>query len=196
MGGVNAQIQDGTNTMAAGDLTQGPGLGLFNSFAAVGYTSDPVVQINYNTAGTTNLAQALVNNSYYSFMLTVGSGVTDLDLTSFSFNGARGGGATPRGYGVYVVLPDASEVLVQGETAFATQRPIWSPQNIDLGGIAGLQNLTAGQQITFRIYHFSPSTGNSAEHDDITIKGNVSPGLAPPYVGANQLFLRVTEQAP
>lgn len=194
MGSADAQIQDAGGLMAAGPLTPGAGLGLFALSASLGYASDPVLQVNYNTTGTTNLAQAIANNSYFSFTLTVGANLTDLDLTSLTFNGARGGGATPRGYGVDVILPDTSVVQVKGETAFATQRPTWSPQSIDLSGVTGLQNLTAGQQVTFRIYHFSPTTGNSSEYDDITVKGNISPGLVPPYAGADKLFLRVIQQ--
>jgi hypothetical protein len=198
MGTPNAQIQDAGNLVAAGPLTGGAGLvgGLFNTAAAPGpaYASAPVLQVNYGIAGTIDLATAMANQSWFTFALTVGTNVTDLDLTSLTFNAARGGGATQRGYGAYVILPDLSEVQLRAETLIVSQRPTWSPQSIDLTGVPGLQNLTAGQVITFKIAHFSPATSNSCEYDDITVKGDVSPGFPPPFAGADQLFLRIKQQ--
>jgi hypothetical protein len=57
-----------------------------------------------------------------------------------------------------------------------------------------LQNLTNGQVITFKIVVFTPQAANSEEFDNITVKGNVTPGPVPPYVGASQLFYRMKQQ--
>lgn len=194
MGTTNAQVQDAVGLMAAGGLTQGPGLigaTWIPSAGTLGYSSGPVLQVS-STA--TDFATASANQAWFTFTLTVGSSVTDLDLTSLTFNGARGGGSTPRGYGIYVTTPTTTDELVQGATDFATQRPIWSPQNINLTGLASLQNLTAGQQITFKVAVYTPATGSSVEFDDITIKGNVSPGPLPTYAGGDKLFLRIKQQ--
>ncbi len=195
MGSENAQIQDAENLVAAGPLTQGAGLNLFNVAANVSpnYGSAPVLQAGFPNAGP-DLASALANEAWFTFSLTVGANVTDLDLTSLTFNGARGGGAAPRGYAVYVTTPTSTDEEVQGATNFATQRPTWSFETVNLSGLASLQNLTAGQVVTFKIPIFAPSPGQSVEFDDLTIMGNVSPGPLPPYAGAQQLFLRIKEQ--
>ena len=184
--------------MAAGDLIGGPGftgLTLFNPNANVGpaYASAPELQASPPNA-TTTLDLAVANSSWFTFSLTVGTNLTDLDLTSLSFNGARGGGASPRGYGVYVTTPTTTDELVKGSTAFITQRPVWDPQNISLAGLSSLQNLTAGQVITFKIAVFAPASANSVEFDDITVKGSVTPAPLPPYVGSGAMFLRMVQQ--
>jgi len=195
LGSANAQIQDPANLVAAGALTAGSGVNLFNINAVVSpnYASAPVLQAGFGIANP-DLATAVANQTWFTFQLTVGSSVTDLDLTSLTFNGARGGGAAPRGYGVYVTTPTTTDESVQGAKNFITQRPTWDPQNINLTGLASLQNLTAGQVITFKVPFYAPSPGNSVEFDDLTIKGNVTPGPLPPYAGASKLFLRIKKQ--
>lgn len=198
MGTAAAQVQDAGNTMAAGNLTGGPGfsgLSLFNPNAVVGpaYPDAPQLQASPPNA-TTTLDLAFANSSWFTFDLTVGTNLTDLDLTSLTFNGARGGGASPRGYGVYVTTPTTTDELVQPSTAFATQRPVYSLQNISLSGFASLQNLTSGQVVTVKIAIFAPASSNSVEIDDLTVTGNVTPGPVPPYVGASKLFLRIKQQ--
>lgn len=194
MGTVNAQVQDAVGLMAADSLTQGPGLigaTWIPNATVLGYSSGPVLQVS---SASPDLATATANQAWFTFTLTVGTSVTDLDLTSLSFNGARGGGSTPRGYGIYVTTPTTTDELVQGATDFATQRPTWSPQNINLTGLTSLQNLTPGQQVTFKIAVYTPATGSSVEFDDITLKGNVSPGPLPAYAGGDKLFLRLKQQ--
>jgi hypothetical protein len=193
MGTTNAQIQDVGKTMAAGAFTPGIGVATYfpNALVTPAYAGAPTLQIS----GTgTDLATAFANQAWITFELTVGTNVTDLDLTSLAFNGARGGGATPRGYGLYVTTPTTTDELVGPSYAFVTARPTWDPQNINLTGFASLQNLTAGQVITFKLVVFMPVTGNSIELDDITVRGNVSPGVPPAYSGVNQLFLRIRQQ--
>ncbi|HEX5220796.1 MAG TPA: hypothetical protein VFZ59_14600, partial [Verrucomicrobiae bacterium] len=195
MGTADAQLQDAGNLMAAGSLLNGGGLSLFNPNANVGpaYPDAPQLQASPPNA-TTTLELAVANLSWFTFELTVGTNLTDLDLTSLTFNGARGGGASPRGYGVYVTTPTTTDELVQGSTAFATQRPTWALQNISLSGFASLQNLTAGQVVTFKIPIFAPAAANSVEIDDLTVIGNITPAPVPPYVGADKLFLRIKQQ--
>lgn len=194
MGTVNAQVQDAVGLMAAGSLTQGAGLTgatWIPNATVLGYSSGPVLQVSSTAI---DFATATANQAWFTFTLTVGSSVTDLDLTSLTFNGARGGGSTPRGYGIYVTTPTTTDELVQGATDFATQRPTWSPQSISLAGLTSLQNLTAGQQVTFKVVVYTPATGSSVEFDDIALKGNVSPGPLPVYAGGDKLFLRIKQQ--
>ena len=193
MGTVNAQIQNATNLVAAGPLTKGVGTSLFNAAASLGYPSGLALQATAVSLGA-DLTAAMANQTWFTFTLTVGTGVTNLNLTSLTFNGARGGGSTPRGYAVYVSTPTAVDELVQPSTAFATQRPTWSPQNINLSGFASLQNLWSGQVVTIKIPFFAPAAASSVEFDDITVIGNVTPGPVPPYVGAGQMFLRMKQQ--
>jgi len=193
MGTTNAQIQDAANLMAAGGLTQGAGLtgATWIPTASLGYVSGLVLQVS---SAYVDLATAVANQAWFTFTLTVGTNVTDLDLTSLTFNGARGGGSTPRGYGIYMDTPTTTDELVQPATDFITTRPTWSPQTIDLTGFASLQNLTNGQSVTFKVAVYTPASVSSVEFDDITVKGNVSPGLLPPYGGVDKLFLRFKQQ--
>ena len=193
MGTYNAQIQDAANLVASSSLQFGSGVSLSNATAILGYPTDPVLQVTANILGV-DLATAFANQTWITFTITVGTNVTDLDLTSLSFNGARGGAATPRGYGVYATTPTTTDEVVQVATDLATVRPTWSLQNINLTGFASLQNLTNGQSVTFKIPFYSPAAASSLEFDDITVKGNVSPGPLPAYSGGDKLFLRVKQQ--
>jgi hypothetical protein len=193
MTSTNAEIQDPVNLVGSGPLTQGAGISYFAVPASLGYPTDPVLQVNQS--GTSpDLASSIANQAWFTFDITVGSSVTDLDLTSLTFLGARGGGATPRGYGVLVTTPTTTDEQVGGPTDFTTQRPTMTLQDIDLSGVASLQNLTAGQVITFKIAYYSPSNGNSGEFDNITVSGNITPGPDPVYGGADQLFIRASQQ--
>jgi hypothetical protein len=141
-----------------------------------------------------DLGTAVANQAWITFTLTVGTNVTDLDLSSLTFDAARGGAGTPRGYGVYVTTPTTTDELVQGATDVTTVRPTWSPQTISLSGFPSLQNLTSGQVVTFKIPFYSNAAGNSLEFDNFTVRGTVSPGIPAGYVGANKLFLRIKQQ--
>ena len=65
---------------------------------------------------------------------------------------------------------------------------------INLTGIAGLQNLTNSQVVTFKIVIFTPQAANSVEFDDITVKGNITPRPETPYENAGKVFFRVKQQ--
>jgi hypothetical protein len=194
MGTTNAQIQDAANLVAGGGLTPAAGINSFNVVYNGGsYASQPVLTLTHRLA-TVDAAAALLNTNWFTFTMTVGTNVTDLDLNSLSLNGSRGGAAGPRGYAVDVTTPTTTNEEVRSATAFNTQRPIWDPQNIDLSSFASLQNLTNGQVVTFRVLVFAPTTGSAIEFDDITVKGDITPGPTPNYIGASQLFLRVRQQ--
>jgi hypothetical protein len=62
---------------------------------------------------------------------------------------------------------------------------------INLSATASLQNLTAGQIITFYVPVSAPEAVQRLEFDDITVHGHLAPLIAPPYAGSDRLFLRV-----
>ncbi|HYG23044.1 MAG TPA: hypothetical protein VEH04_09700 [Verrucomicrobiae bacterium] len=182
-----AVYQDGPGS----DLTPGAGLALFDvNFSA--YASAPSLQLNFKNT-TPDIPTALSNESCFTFSFQTGSNVTDADLTSLSFNIARGGSSTPRGYAVYLTTPSTSNELVQLATAVNSVRPDWTPHYINLTGFSSLQNLSAGDTVVFKIVLYSPAAGSSLEFDDITLRGRVSPQPMPGYVGANSLFVKVRE---
>jgi len=197
MGATTPQVQDALNTVAGGALTKGAGLNLFElnanpaSTSGSFYGSAPVLQVNFNAAQTT-LSAALAASAWFTFTLTVGSAVGDLDLTALTFNVAKGGSSTPRGYAVYVTTPTTPFAAVQSATDVTSVRSDWGNlQTINLSATAGLQNLTAGQVVTFCVPVYSPANTSSLEFDDITVRGNLSPLSPPAYAGSSQLFLRV-----
>lgn len=196
MGVATPQVQNAQTTAAGGALTKGAGLSLFDTngnptSASGSYASAPVLQVNFNAAQTT-LSAALAASAWFTFTLTVGLAVGDLDLTSLTFNVAKGGTSDPRGYAVYVTTPTTSFGPVQSATDVTSVRPDWSSlQTISLSATSGLQNLTAGQVVTFCVPVYSPANISSLEFDDLTVRGNVTPLTLPPYAGSDRLFLRV-----
>jgi hypothetical protein len=176
MGTNSAQIQDAINTAAGGVLTPGIGMSLFNTNALTqtlnGSVAPTLALAPIN--GSTTFALAVANQSWFTFNLTVGSGVADLDLTSLTFNSGRGGAGTPRGFGVFVTTPTTTDEAVQGATDLTTARPANIVQNIDLSLFTSLQNLTAGQVVSFKIPVYSLTSTSTLIFDDITVNGNLT----------------------
>jgi len=193
MGQAQPQIEDAANTGDGGNLTGNTGYSTFLVTSTEAYPTQPVLRVNPNGADA-NAASAYTNSRFFSFTLTVGSNVQDLDLTSLTFNAARGGNGTPRGFGVRVDTPTTSDELVRDSTTIDTVRTTFQNYVTSLDGIASLQNLTAGQVVTFEIATYVPSANVSIEFDDITVNGNVTlvpePGSAFMLVGAAGLLLR------
>ena len=192
MGQATPHVEDPLNTAAGGDLIAGIGLNEFR-FDFGSYSTAPAMLLNFNQTGS-NLSAAIANGNTFSFTLTTGSDVANLNLTELTFDAARGGNATPRGYGVLVNTPTTTNELVQGATDVATVRPVWSPQTIDLSTINSLQGLQAGESVTFIIPAYSPATGNSLEFDNITVRGVMPPEL-PDLDHLSTLFFKVRELA-
>lgn len=193
LGQVGPQVQDPINTVAGGNLTKGGGLNLFDPLSAILYPTAPSLAITFN-AVTPDLATALGNNSFFTFTLTAGANVTDLDLGTLTFNAARGGGGVPRGYAVFVTTPTTTDQQVQGDTQLTMQRNDWGPlQNINLASFGSLQNLTAGQTVTFKIPVYSPTTGSSLDFDNIAISGKSTFGSVLVGGNANAVYFRVRQ---
>jgi aryl-phospho-beta-D-glucosidase BglC (GH1 family) len=194
MGQLSPQIQDPLNTLAGGNLTKGSGINLFDPNSGIAYPTAPSLAVTF-TVASTNLNAAMTNSAWFTLTLTVGANVLDLDLKNLTFTAARGGSGVPRGFAVTVTTPTTTEQPVQGDTQLTTQRTDWGPlQNVDLASFASLQNLTAGQTVTFKIPVYSPSTVSSLDFDNITVTGQSTFGSALANVGNQPVFFRVRQQ--
>jgi hypothetical protein len=115
-------------------------------------------------SNSTNAAQAVANGTYFEFTLVADDGFF-LDLDNLMFGGARGGSGTPRGW---VVRSSADGFATNIATAdMTTVRADLKLYIVDLSDPA-YTNLT---QITFRIYSYVPSGGQSVEYADVTVNG-------------------------
>ncbi len=123
---------------------------------------------NTTTTTSTGAASAVSSGSYISFTITPTAGNL-LDLSSLTFNVARGGAATPRGVVVQTSADNFASNLLA--TDIATQRPTYTLENLDLSG-AAFQNLSS---FTVRYFAYTPGTGQSLDTDDITINGAIIP---------------------
>ena len=71
-------------------LAKDSGLNLFNPLSTIAHQTSPSLAVTI-TLVTPDFAAALTNNAWLTFGFTVGGRVTDLDLTSLIFDGARVG---------------------------------------------------------------------------------------------------------
>ena len=159
-------------TVASGAQVTGimPGSGLTGTVAIelFNYTS-PVLRIDA-LGSTTTLSSSVAANRYFDFTVTPEQGST-LSLESLSFQTARGGGSTPRGFGVF-----SSETgTAIGDELFAldipTTRPTLTDSMIDLTA-AEFQGLSG--PISFRFNVFAPGGGQTLEFDNIVLAGTVT----------------------
>jgi hypothetical protein len=157
--------------LTAGAVTNGPG-NVCNPFevSSNGYGSDPEFRFGPPN-GRTTPALAIANNVYVYFTLTP-TGGAKLNLTSLTFNVARGGAQTPRGYVIRSSADNYAADIVSADVT--TQRTTWSPITVDLSG-AAFQGLSS--TITFRIYIYTPANGQTLEIDDLTVNGTVIPDV-------------------
>jgi hypothetical protein len=111
-------------------------------------------------------AEAITKDKYFTFQVTANAGVS-LNLANLTFDVARGGSATPRGY---VVLSDVDGFTnpIDSEDV-PSVRPDLTTFTIDLSG-PSYQGLA---EVTFRIYAYTPSGGQSVEFSNLTLNGTV-----------------------
>jgi hypothetical protein len=155
------------------------------------YGSQPVLRVN-PASGNTGITAAIANNAYFQFTIAPDSGMV-LNLTDLTFNAARGGGSTPRGWAMTTSVGGLTTVIASSD--IGTQRPDWTPYTVDLSGPA-FQDLSG--PLTIRFYAYSPASGSTIEFDDITLNGAVVPephGAALLLIGmVGFLFLRRTRR--
>lgn len=117
---------------------------------------------------STNAAQAVLNDQFFQFSIAAIEGMR-MDISSITFDAARGGASTPRGWVVRSSLDGFATDL--GTSDVAGVNPNLSGFGIDLSGTSLFQNVTS--QVTFRIYGYGPSTGIGMFYDDIAVHGSV-----------------------
>jgi hypothetical protein len=135
------------------------------------YPSSPFLRVA--TAGTASPddATALANNTYWTVTITPNAGF-QLNLTSLVFDEARGGGSMPRGWSLYNSIDGfALANRLATNASVQTQRPTFGPATVNLN-LPRFQNLTG--PITFRMYVFTPGTGQSVEFDNMVLNGTVT----------------------
>lgn len=116
-----------------------------------------------NTVAQNNLA---ATSSYFSFTVTPTSGF-QMNLTSLTLDGARGGNDGPRGVAIYSVVGTGSPVF-HGAFNFTTVRPTLANYSFTLTGLTAMT-----VPVTMRVYVFAPGTGNTVEIDNLTLIGSV-----------------------
>lgn len=130
------------------------------------YATDPVLQTNPQD-GNTSAALAVTNNSYFYLTLTPNSGIS-YTVSDITFNVARGGASTPRGYAVRSSIDSYATNLATADVS--TTRATFTAVTVDLSANSSFQNLTTAT--TFRFYVYCPNSGNSLDFDAITINGS------------------------
>lgn len=146
-------------------ITKGAGIGQFRATNVLGYATDSALQLNPNNFNSA--AAAVVGNAYFTFEVTPDASQT-INLSSLTFNAARGGGPT-RGYDVRSSIDGFASTL--GTADLLTQRPTFTAVSIDLSG-SQFSGLTTATE--FRVYVYTPSIGSSVEFDDIELNGTVT----------------------
>lgn len=161
--------------VSATSLTDGGASINITSDGALAYGSAPVLRV---FPGGTDAATAVTNNSYVQFTVTPDAN-TQMDLSSFTFDAARGGTNGPRGYAVRSSVDGfAGNIATADITA---NRPNFAAFNVPLSA-ASFQGLTAAT--TFRLYVYSPSNTSTVEFDNLTLNGTTSPVPEPASAGA------------
>lgn len=146
-----------------------------------GYATDHVYTVGPHNSAT-NIANAITNASYISFVMTPTAGYS-IALVNLTFSQARGGATSPRGWGVRSSVDAYAASL--GTADCTTQRTTFATADVDLSG-AGFQALTTAT--TFRIYWYSPASSYTVDFDDITLNGTATllPTGNPYYAYAQQ----------
>jgi hypothetical protein len=155
-------------------------IGIEISSAATTPPGAPFLRVDPQ-GNSASAAIALTNNKYFEFTITPNAGFL-LDLTSLTFDAARGGGGTPRGYVVRSSLNSFATDLATAD--LLTVRPTYTPVSIDLSGFAD-----AAGAVTFRVYSYSPGAGSSVDYDNITVNGSVVPEPATGLLGVSGIVL-------
>lgn len=177
------QVQGDADSAIGGALTNAS-LTTFslNGASLHPWADRPSLETRSNSNSSTNAtyAYAYTNGMFFSITVTVGDNVSDLDLTSLTFDISRGGAGNFRGYAVRAQTPSAADVLVADRTNVATTSvtndasSVYSAVSLDLTSISGLQNLTSGQVVTFQLAHIGESSSQNLFWDNIRINGDIT----------------------
>jgi hypothetical protein len=155
----------------AGSITGSPNVNnqptsVLTFVTGVGYATEPSLgaqRANTNEAGTRS-------NVFFTFTVAPNAGY-DLNLSSLTFNVARGGASTVRDYDVRSSL-DGFATSLTGVVPINTARPVFTPVSIDLSA-PQFQLLVS--PLTFQVRYFTPTVSQNVDFDDITLNGVVVP---------------------
>ena len=168
---LNRSATTVASDVTAGNITDAPTVNnnptvVLTRTTGVGYATEPVL-----SAARANFNESSVrDNVYFTFSVAANAG-NELDLSSLTFNVARGGASTPRDYDIRTSL-DSFATSLTGIVAINTARPAFTPVSIDLSG-AQFQHLTS--PLTFQFRFFTAGVSQNVDFDDITINGTVAP---------------------
>jgi hypothetical protein len=126
----------------------------------------------YPSTGSTSVATALTNNSYFFITITPTSGNV-INLSQLVFEVGKGGSEDPRGYFVRSSA-DGFTTDIVGETlpTGANTAPV-----IKTISLTGYQNLSS---VTFRFYVYTPDpTFNSVDFRNISFQYDSTPTTVP-----------------
>jgi len=156
------------NTMASGTIAStARGNNSYATSASPFASGDPVISVG-PANGAISSSSALTSSSFMYFSITPREGMM-MTLNNLTFNAARGGAATPRGYAVRSSRDNYTADL--GNADLATQRPTWTNVVIDLSSTT-FKNVTG--PVIFKIYVYAPASANVVDFDDFTIDGTVT----------------------
>lgn len=167
-GAIAWRFQTGTTNMSIY-----PGNTAVNSSTATGTALT-------TATGTATATDAVAQGSYFTFTITADPGY-ELDMTSLTFDVARGGAGT-RGFAIQTSATGFSTngstnlnsstgaVAAGASTAVTTNIPTYTGISMDLSG-AAYQNLTS---LEVRVYSYSGAVNSSLEYDNFVLNGTVS----------------------
>jgi hypothetical protein len=116
---------------------------------------------------STSLAQAVTNNKFFEFSIKPEEKYA-LDLKSLAFDVARGGTSEARGWGLFSSLDGFTSSIAT--ELIPTMDPTFTHVVVSLDDPVFR---AVSDEITFRMYVFSPASGQSVEFDNITLVGIV-----------------------
>ena len=129
-----------------------------------------------------SLPTAKANNQYFEFALTPAAG-NRATLTELSFDAARGGASTPRGWGVYSSIDGFSQLL--GTAEVPTVQPSFTGFSVDLSALPEFD-----EELILRIYAYGPEvSGSGIFFDNIVVVGTLIPEPGSTLLAAGGLVL-------
>lgn len=127
-------------------------------------------------AGSTDAANALANNSFFTITINSLPG-QPIDINTIQFDVGKGGGADPRGYFIRTSADNYNSDLISISPlppAGASTAP--ATETIDVSGNTSFDGITS---LTIRIYVFTPNpTANSVDFRNFIIDATATPATA------------------
>ena len=117
-------------------------------------------------------ASAVLNNQYFQFSVTPDAGFK-FNFTGLTFDAARGGASTPRGW----VLRSSLDGFGADIDSDVVPTALPNPTSYSVAFAGAMFNDVLTETI-FRFYGFAPSTGVGMFYDNITLNGSVLPANA------------------